>query len=366
MAAELSLRQVRRRRGGREVLALDSLDVAGGEHVFVLGPNGSGKTTLLRLIAGIDLPDFGEVTLDGVSTAQGGVALRRRVASATQRPGLLSTSVLRNVELPLRWRKMPREPRRQLAMTALERVGIADLAHRPARALSGGQQQRVNLARALAIEPEVLLLDEPAASLDADSRVVFFAVLERALSDRATTVVHVAHQTEEAMRLADRVVVLVGGRLRQSGTPEVLTRQPADASVAALVGYDNLVDAYVEPDGTVLVGQAPTGLTCNGPTGPATVAVFANGVRLLANGSPGLPVRITRVRPDRGHLAVAVDGMVSLLAHLPVDVGPPVVGDQACVVFDPALSMVLPKVADIADIAGRNPSGCGPGADQAT
>lgn len=343
MAAELSLRDVRRLRGGREVLVVNSLDVGSGEHVSVLGPNGAGKTTLLRLLAGVDMPHSGEVHVGGVRTTRGGVALRRQVAYATQRPGLLSTSVRRNVELPLRWRKVPRARRRELAASALERLRVADLADRPAHALSGGQQQRVNLARALAIEPAVLLLDEPAAGLDAESRVAFFSDLEQALVDRATTVVHVSHQTEEALQLADRVLVLVEGRVRQVGTPELLTRRPADASVAALIGYDNLVDAEVQPDGTVLIDGAPTGLSCGGPPGPAMVAVFANGVRLLENGMPGLPVRVTRLRPDRGHVAVSVDGVVPLLVHLPVDVPAPSTGDHARAVFDPILSAVLPR-----------------------
>ena len=343
MAAELSLRGVRQVRGGREVLRVDSLDVGPGEHLAVLGPNGAGKTTLLRLLAAIDSPHSGEVTLGGVSTTRGGVHLRRQVAYATQRPGLLSTSVRRNVELPLRWRKVPRKLRGELAMAALERLRVADLADRPARALSGGEQQRVSLARALAIEPAVLLLDEPAAGLDAQSRSAFFADLEQTLADRATTVVQVSHRAEEALRLADRVVVLVDGCVRQVGTAEMLNRRPADASVAALVGYDNLVDAYVEQDGTVLVGRAPTGLTCNGRAGPATVAVFANGVRLLGSEMPGLPVRIGRVSPDRGHQAVAAEGAVSLLAHVPIDAPTPLTGDLARAVFDPALSAVLPR-----------------------
>ncbi|MEP6814348.1 MAG: ABC transporter ATP-binding protein [Marmoricola sp.] len=324
---------------------MDSLEVGAGEHVSVLGPNGAGKTTLLRLFAGVETPTAGEVRLDGTVSGKGGVALRRRVAFATQRSGLLSTSVRRNVELPLRWRKVPRAAREQLVMAALERLKVAELADRPAQALSGGQQQRVNLARALAIEPEVLLLDEPAAGLDAESRAAFFVDLEDALADRSATVVHVSHQTDEALRLADRVVVLVEGRVRQVGTPEELSRGPADASVAALVGYDNVVDALIEADGSVLVGLASTGLRSGATPGPARVAVFANGVRLLENagtGRPGLRVRVARVRPDRGRTAVSLTGPVSLLAHLPIDRPAPAEGAMVGVGFDPALSAVLP------------------------
>ncbi len=131
----------------------------------------------------------------------------------------------------------------------------------PARSLSGGEQQRVSLARAFALDPEVLLLDEPAAGLDAQTRAAFFTDLDRALESRATTVVQVSHRAQEAFRLADRVVVLVDGLVHQVGLPEVLNRCPADASVAALVGYDNVVDAAVQADGAVCVGASPTGLT---------------------------------------------------------------------------------------------------------
>ena len=131
MGADLSLRQVRQIRGGCEILRVDDLDVCDGEHVSVLGPNGAGKTTLLRLLAGVDRPASGTVTLDGVSTARGGVELRRRVAYATQQPGLLSTSVRRNVELPLRWRKVPRKERARVATAALERLRVAHLCRSP-------------------------------------------------------------------------------------------------------------------------------------------------------------------------------------------------------------------------------------------
>jgi ABC-type sulfate/molybdate transport systems ATPase subunit len=343
VGAELSLTDVRHVRGGREVLRVDSLVVERGEHLSVLGPNGAGKSTLLRLLAAVETPHSGDVTVDAVSTQRGGVRLRRRVAYATQRPGLLTTSVRRNVELPLRWRKVPRARRGEIALAALERLNVAHLADRPAGALSGGEQQRVSLARALAIDPAVLLLDEPAAGLDAQSRSAFFADLEQALADRATTVVQVSHRAEEALRLADRVVVLVDGRVRQIGSPDVLNRFPADAGVAALVGYENLVDGYVETDGTVLVGQVRTGLTNDELGGPVVIAVFANGVRIVGPDAPGLPVRITRVTPGPGHRAVALEGSVSLLARMPINGSSLSIGDDVKVDFDPALTAVLPK-----------------------
>jgi len=329
-------------RGAREVLRVDRLDVARGERISVLGPNGAGKTTLLRLLAAVDRPHSGSMTIDGIRTDQGGVDLRRQIAYATQQPGLLSTSVRHNVELPLRWRKVPRTRRRDVAFASLERLRVAHLADRPAGALSVGEQQRVSLARALALDPAVLLLDEPAAGLDAQTRAAFFADLEQALGDRATTVVQVSHRAEEALRFADRVVVLVDGQVHQDGTPEELNRQPVDASVAALVGYENVLDAYVQSDGSVIVGSAPTGLTCDGPAGPTKVAVFAGGVRLVSDDSPGLSARVTRVSPGPGYRVVALDGAAPLVAHLPTDRPSPRVGDGVRVVFTAGLSAVLP------------------------
>ena len=342
MGAILSLRDVRHRRGGREVLALDALSVDAGGRLAVLGPNGAGKTTLLRLLAAIEPPTAGEVLVDGVPTATGGVALRRRVAYAAQRPGLLTTSVRRNVELPLRWRRVPRAARRARATAALERLGVAHLADRPARALSEGESQRVSLARALATEPKLLLLDEPAASLDPEARAAFLSDVEHALADRATTVVHVSHRAEEALRLADRVAILVEGAMRQLGTTEAVARRPADAAVARLVGYENLLEATVGPGGAVLVGGRPTGLTAGLPAGPAVVAAWAAGVRLEPPG-PGAPTAtVARVAPGPGRWEVALDGAATLRAHLPLGAEPPIAGTVVGVGLDADMVAVLP------------------------
>jgi ABC-type multidrug transport system ATPase subunit len=125
MGSVVRLRDVRHRRGGREVLAIDALDLDAGERLAVLGPNGAGKTTLLRLLAALDTPTAGTVELDAVSTTRADARLRHGIGYATQRPGLLSTSVIRNVELPLRWRGFDRATRRKAAEAALERLNVA-------------------------------------------------------------------------------------------------------------------------------------------------------------------------------------------------------------------------------------------------
>ena len=200
------------------MLAIGRLDLQAGERLAVLGPNGAGKTTLLRLMAGLDRPSIGSVEVDGEPIAGADLDLRRRIGYATQRPGLLSTSVIRNVELPLRWRGLDGPARMRAAHAALERLGVAELANRKAPTLSGGEAQRVSLARALAVDPGLLLLDEPAAGLDTEARRAFFDDLELALSDRATTVVHVSHRAEEALRMADRSRFSPAGRSGRSAS----------------------------------------------------------------------------------------------------------------------------------------------------
>jgi ABC-type sulfate/molybdate transport systems ATPase subunit len=305
MGAILTLRGVRQTRGGREVLAIDELDVPAGERLAVLGPNGAGKTTLLRLLAGLEAPAAGSVDIDGVPVHDADLGFRRRIGYATQRPGLLSTTVIRNVELPLRWRGLDAASRRRAALAALERLNVAGLADRKALSLSGGEAQRVSLARAFALQPQLLLLDEPAAGLDAEARRAFLDDLETALGDRATTVVHVSHRADEALRVADRVMVLVEGGIRQLSDPATLIRRPVDATVARLVGYENVLS---EPG-----------------------AVWASDVRI---GTGPLEAVVERVSLGPGRWEVVLKAQETLHAHLPLDRAPPQVGERVSVSFD--------------------------------
>ncbi|MDQ5834747.1 MAG: ABC transporter ATP-binding protein [Actinomycetota bacterium] len=341
MGASLSIRELRHRRGGRLVLSVDELELGPGERLAVLGPNGAGKTTLLRLIAALDTPSAGIVALDGVPTAEADAEFRRRVGYATQRAGLLSTTVARNVELPLRWRGVGRAERRAAALAALGRLGVAHLAERPAFALSGGEAQRVSLARALAVDPSVLLLDEPAAGLDAPGRQSFLDDLEAALSDRATTVVHVSHRAEEALRIADRVAVLVAGAVDQLGAPGDVVRRPATAIAARLVGYDNVIPAEIDRHGQVLIAGEPCGLREARSPGPVTVAAWGAAVQLMPSKSAGLQATVERVSPGAGRWDVVLAGPAPLRAHLPLDHALPRPGDRVGVRLDAALATLI-------------------------
>ena len=242
--------------------------------------------------------------------------------------------MIRNVELPLRWRGVDRATRRRAALAALERLNVAHLADRKALSLSGGEAQRVSLARALALEPRLLLLDEPAAGLDAEARRAFLDDLETALADRTTTVVHVSHRADEALRLADRVAVLVDGAIRQLGDPASVVQQPADATVARLLGYDNVLAVQHRPLRRVLIGGAPCGVRLTAPPGPATLAAWATAIRINPPGSGPLSATVKRVSPGPGHWNVTLAGDETLHAHLPLDSKPPHVGDPASVQLD--------------------------------
>ncbi|MGH2743330.1 MAG: ABC transporter ATP-binding protein [Thermoleophilaceae bacterium] len=341
MGAILTLRAIRHRRGARQVLAIEELDLQPGERLAVLGPNGAGKTTLLRLLAGLETPTAGTIEIDGVGMADADTALRRRIGYATQRPGLLSTSVRRNVELPLRWRGIPRAARQTAALTALEHLGAGHLADRKALALSGGEAQRVSLARALALEPSVLLLDEPAAGLDADARQAFIDDLETALANRATTLVHVSHRADEALRLADRVAILSDGVVRQLGTPASVVQRPADATVAKLVGYDNVIPVETDRTGQVLIAGVRCGLPAPDTPGAGTLAAWGAAIRITPPGSGPLDATVERLSPGPGHWEVILAAGETLRAHLPLDAVPPETGELVAVNVDPAQATVI-------------------------
>ena len=325
----------------------------------MLGPNGSGKTTLLRLLAGLERPTSGEVSLDGRPASGLDLRTRRTIGYVTQRPALVSATVRRNIELPLAWRGVARDERRRRALAALSRLDVAGLAERPAGRLSGGERQRVSLARTLATEPTVLLLDEPAAALDPGARTALLDDLDTALAATGATVVHVSHRVEEAVRGAERVVVLDAGRVRQVGSPVEVLQAPADPVVARLVGYPNVLAAAADTGGQVRVGGTPVA-TCDLPAGPVAVAVWAGGVEVLDpvpvaghDGADLLAGTVRSVTPGAGHWAVGIDvgieagtGVTApVVSHLAPDRIPPAVGGRVRLRFRDEQLAVVPLAA---------------------
>ncbi|MDQ3104130.1 MAG: ABC transporter ATP-binding protein [Actinomycetota bacterium] len=342
MGATLTVSGLRHLRGGREVLRIDELSIAAGQRLAVLGPNGSGKTTLLRLLAGLEPPTGGTVALDGDPTSTLPMAARRSIGYVTQQPGLLNVSVRRNVELPLAWRGLSRAARRPRAAAALERLGVAHLADRPAHQLSGGERQRVNLARSLVLDPAVLLLDEPAAALDPDGRASFLDDLDHVLSGESTTVVHVSHHPEEAIRGAHRVVVLDAGTIRQLGTPTHVFQAPADLRVARIVGYQNLLPVEIDPDGVVRLHGQPLATVSSRAGGPATLAVWASGVEVGPPGPDAVVATVDAVTPGPGRWEVALDCGPRIVAYVRSDQPPPRRGEQLSLWLLPELIAVVP------------------------
>jgi ABC-type sulfate/molybdate transport systems ATPase subunit len=226
------------------------LQVRTGEVLAVLGPNGAGKSTLLGALAGL-LP-----------LSRGTVERRGRVATALQAPALARRSARANVEAALGWWGVSRAERRERAIAALEAIGAGALAERPAASLSGGEARRVHLARVLALEPDVLLLDEPFAGLDAPTRAdLLYDTASTVRSQRRATVV-VVHDRAEAWALADRVIVMLDGRIAADGPPAEVFPNPPTPEVAAFVGFagqlrQNGAIRMLRPQDVALVDDGP-------------------------------------------------------------------------------------------------------------
>lgn len=295
--------------GGSRVLDGVDLDVADAETVAVIGPSGCGKTSLLRAIAGLEEPVAGTIAWAGADLA--GVPPHLREAGFVFQDYALfpHMDVAANVAFGLRMRRLPRaEVERRVAAT-LAGAGLAELAHRRVDQLSGGEQQRVALARALVIEPRLLLLDEPLGALDRALKTGLLRELGGLLRGRTT--VFVTHDQEEAFALADRVVVMRGGAVVQSGEPEAVWRRPADEWVARFCGLDTVVDAAVV-DGEAVLPWG-TVLAHDGPDGAVRVVVHPGTFRLAPSGeaAAGLTGTVTarRFAGASARLAVHVGGV---------------------------------------------------------
>lgn len=218
----------------------------------MLGPSGSGKTTVLRMIAGFELPTAGTVELNGEDVTQL-APFDRDVNTVFQDYALFGhMSVFENVEYGLRVRKISKAERKRKVMEALDTVRLADLADRRPSQLSGGQRQRIALARAIVVEPKVLLLDEPLGALDLKLREQMQIELKQLQRQLAITFVFVTHDQEEALTLSDRIAVFNNGKIEQLGTPQDLYERPKSEFVAGFVGTSNI---FTEKESTALFGK---------------------------------------------------------------------------------------------------------------
>ncbi|MDE2967546.1 MAG: ABC transporter ATP-binding protein [Chloroflexota bacterium] len=322
--AHLEIRDLVVQRGGVTVLEIDSLDIPRGLVTVMIGPNGSGKSTLLGALQLVLHPSSGSLMLDGEPMDADPVGTRRRMAAAFQEPLLLSMSVQSNVELPLRLRGVDRRRRRELAEHWLERFGIGSLARRHARQLSGGEAQRVSLARAFASQPEVLLLDEPFAGVDAPTREGLLEDFAEIVSEARPTTVLVTHDRDEALRLGDHAALLIGGGLRQTGRPSEVFDRPADRDVAEFVGMENVWSGQRSESGMYRAAGVRLASTAKSVAlgAPALICVRPERIVLMreAEGEGNLLRSVVRTVRPRGPIMRAdlTSGRLTLTADVPV------------------------------------------------
>jgi iron(III) transport system ATP-binding protein len=276
------------------IVAVDdvSLVIEEGELVCFLGPSGCGKTTLLRLIAGLEVADAGRIRLGGRDL--GPVPARRRNFGVVFQSYSLfpNMTVARNIAYGLECRKWPAERLRPRIDAMLAMVHLADQAHKYPAELSGGQQQRVALARALAPEPPVLLLDEPLSALDAKVREELRAEIRDLQIELGITTVMVTHDQDEAMEMADRIVVMNQGRIAQTGSAFELYTAPANRFVAEFIGRMNVLRLTSGPNGRPLLCGQPLALDGEGALRPAAMIGVRPEDIVLGDGGPDAAIRV--------------------------------------------------------------------------
>jgi spermidine/putrescine transport system ATP-binding protein len=286
--ALVTLEKVDKRYAGHHAVRAVDLDIRTGEFIALMGPSGCGKSTTLRLIAGLEEPTSGEIRIAG-KTMNGVPAFERDTPMVWQSLALFPfMSVAKNVEFPLRIKGIGAGERRKRAMEWLDRLGLAGMADRSIDQLSGGQRQRVAIARALVVQPPILLLDEPLSALDAHLRVRMQTELARLHKDLGITFIYVTHAQSEAFALADRIVVMNDGSIQQSGRPQDVYREPANAFVAEFMGMNNLITGRASPagDGDVAIegkhGRFLVPSKHDVAPGPASFVIAADRVAISA------------------------------------------------------------------------------------
>lgn len=332
MSALVSLRDIQHHYGRRRVLDVESLEVEEGEILAVVGPNGSGKSTLLRLINLLEFPTKGEIAFwDGYRLSDMGRRekrqMARQMAMIFQEPLLFKRSVRANIAYGLKIRKINKAERERRVEEMLERLGLLDLADRDAMTLSGGEAQKVTLARAMALRPRLLLMDEPLASLDVPSRKALREDISRLVGEMGVTAVYVSHDYHEVLEIADRLAVLIEGRLLQVGKPSQVFGRPAGEEVAEFLGAENLLDGEVvrcrEGMAGIRVGSVELEALCELPPGAgAKVLIHPEEVTILTaaadTGSARnrLPASITGITVLGALVKVSLDCGFPLTAYI--------------------------------------------------
>jgi iron(III) transport system ATP-binding protein len=347
-AASVSFRNVTKVYG-RDVVAVDAvnLEVSAGSLVTLLGPSGCGKTTILRMIAGLEMPSKGQVFIGDkdVTTLP---ATDRDVSMVFQSYALFPhMTVMENVSYGLKFSGFDKSETKERALAGLDLVGLAGYGGRLPSALSGGQQQRVAVARALVLEPQVLLFDEPLSNLDAKLRRQVREEIREIQQNLGLTVVYVTHDQEEALAVSDEIVVMRNAGIAQKGTPRELYEAPADAFVADFIGEANLIPCEVlsisGDMAEIGIGSFRHKLASRGvQPGPAQVAVRPSRVRIGAEGQ-GMPARIKKAIYVGSRMEYTVEAEFGTLFAVLDDVKAPLkIGDDVMLSFAASGPVLVP------------------------
>ncbi|HEX2146333.1 MAG TPA: ABC transporter ATP-binding protein [Pseudorhizobium sp.] len=320
-----------------------SLSVPDGTFVCLLGPSGCGKTTLMRMIAGLDLPTNGAITLGGDDITR--VPTHKRdLGMVFQSLALFPhLTVGENIAYALRIRGVDKYEQKKRVDELLSMIHLPDFADRSINKLSGGQRQRIAIARALAISPKLFLLDEPLSALDAKLREAMQVELRQLQQRLGITTIVVTHDQREAMTMADTVVVMNGGQIRQAATPVEIYRRPADSFVADFIGSTNLIPFTSEDGGTAsILGAAVEGLTLSGAK-TGTLSIRPEDVQVVAPAPGTVSGTVTFIRDLGGAVETFIEaGGQQIVAVASPRARPDVsVGQTVGLHFDPERSVVL-------------------------
>jgi spermidine/putrescine transport system ATP-binding protein len=331
-----------------DVVAVDdlSLEVPRGTFFALLGPSGCGKTTTLRMIGGFEEPSEGRILL-GDEDVVGLPPYKRDVNTVFQSYALFPhLSIFENIAFGLRRQGVEKKQLKGRVQEMLRLVGLEGVENRKPRQLSGGQQQRVALARALVNGPRVLLLDEPLGALDLKLRKQMQLELKRIQHEMGLTFVHVTHDQEEAMTMADTIAVMNGGRIEQLGAPTELYERPRTAFVAGFLGVSNLLAGVVDGERSVRLDDGtPVEVDVDGRTGRVAVGVRPEKIRLGEAGANRLPGEIK----ETAYVGVATQVIVETVAgdvvvfHQNADAASsiPAVGSNVTVSWSPDATFVV-------------------------
>ena len=251
----LTLKDLKWEVDGRYIINISSFELKKGEVVSVIGSNGSGKSSLLKIMALLEHPSEGEITFDGQRVNGDFLSFRRRLAFVFQEPLLVSGSIYDNIAQGLKYRGLLKKEIDRRVRFWAERFKISHLIERGHRNLSGGEAQRVNLARAFAVEPEILFLDEPFTALDLPTRMDIIEDIQEIIREKGISAVFVTHNPEELSVFAQRICVMHDGQIIQEGSSDTIFNRPINEKAAELAGVENILDGLTVNEDTIQIND---------------------------------------------------------------------------------------------------------------